>query len=170
MLQKVRNLVLRIWHKFIRKARPMISDEKQKAVIQTQWNAILKLEKGLRAQKMLVGGAVFKERGSPPESYNLILVLSYSLLDEALSILIEEKEFSCPKPKYKHATIQLGTKMKAARTQISWINYPLVYAGKTARNRLAHSGTLVEKDDCIKYAYAIKSELMGWQILDDEGN
>lgn len=143
----------------------MINSEECKEELNKQWETIEQLGKKLRPWKGIVGGRIFEGRGSPDEAYNLLLVLAYASVDELLDQMIQEGVFTCPRSG-KRAPM-LGTKMDRSRGYIKWKNYDEVYAGKEARNRLAHSSQFVAKTDCLRYMNEIKSQFVEWGVLRD---
>ncbi len=137
----------------------MIRDESSLERLALQWNAIELLQKRFGPLKYITGGTIIEERGSPAESYNLLMMLAYASLDEALSQFIEEEIFSCQGKKL------LGAKMEASRANIPWRNYEIVFEGKEARNELAHESVLSDKNNCLKYVSAIRNEFQSWGLL-----
>ena len=95
-----------------------------------------------------------------PEYRNLLLVLAYCVLDDALTALRKQGEFSC-----KGDDPSLGRQMDASRGNRLWQDYDLVNLGKVARNALAHEGEFASAADCDKYIDAIESELRAWDVL-----
>jgi hypothetical protein len=141
----------------------MIQDDEFKQGIQEQWSAISELEKRLKPiiSQGLMGG--FRSNGSPDESYNLLLVLAYSSLDEVLSQCIAEHVFECPLNGRRF--LMLGTKMESSKISITWNAYDLIDEGKKARNNLAHQSVFANKNDCIKYVEAVRKELKIWGLF-----
>lgn len=110
----------------------------------------------------MLPGAGFITTVPREETFNLILVLAYSVLDQVLDELMAQGVFTC---NASRKPPMLGTKMAASRASLSWQNYDLVETGKTARNALAHKGKLLSKADCLAYVAAVEAELVAWSIL-----
>ena len=94
----------------------------------------------------------------PEDSYNLPLILAYAVLDQVLSELRDQGEFTCK-------AWQLGKKMPASQNALPWQDYDLVKSGKNARNDLAHEAKLLGKTDCLRFIHAIGFELKAWGIV-----
>ncbi len=141
----------------------MISDCQIKNELIELWESIDKLEKRFKPLKYIAAGTIIEERGSPDESYNLLLVLAYSALDELLSQCILEGMFTSSQPNNRFQN--LGTKMDDSKNDLNWIDYQSVYDGKEIRNNLAHQSELANKEECLKYVEAIRREFIGWGIL-----
>jgi hypothetical protein len=113
----------------------MIRDPKAKADIAEQWAAVRKLCKASHRGYAVPG--LYINETPLAEHCNLPFVLAYAVLDQVLSILIEQGAFSCKGWK-------LGAKMEASRGPLYWRDYDRVKTGKRARNKLAY-GLLSEK-------------------------
>ena len=68
----------------------MISDLQFRNEMLQQWQSLDQLAKKFNPRKHFVSGMIFQESGSPSESYNLLLVLAFSALDEYLSKCLDE--------------------------------------------------------------------------------
>jgi len=138
----------------------MIIDPAILLLIREQWAAVARLRQGSHRQAMIPGGPFFNE--TPPESFfNLPLILAFGVLDQVLDEFIQQGFMQRPPGRRP----MLGDKMKVAKTAVPWQNYPLVEAGKTDRNALAHEGRLLDRESCLRYIGAIESELRAWQVL-----
>lgn len=138
----------------------MIKDDQAKAAIIEDWNGVRRLQEFDRRVFMdPIGGAAINIGSFVPNAFwNLPFLLAYTVLDETLSVLIEQKEFVCN-------SWMLGTKMDASKIHLPWQDYDLVFKGKEARNDLAHQALLLEKRNCYIYIEAIEIELRAWSIL-----
>ena len=96
------------------------------------------------------------------DSYNLPFVLSFSVLDQVLEILMVEGNFNCSK-NHRHG---LDCRMKSSKGKLEWKNFCLALIGKEHRNCLAHEGILLNKKECLKYINTIEEELNNWKIID----
>lgn len=94
----------------------------------------------------------------PEESYNLLLILAYSVLGQVLSQLQNEEVIAKKSDK-------LGYMMKVSKITLTWQDYNTLDKGREARNDLAHGAILVEKNDCLKYINAIEVELKAWEVI-----
>jgi len=94
----------------------------------------------------------------PDDSYSLPFILAVSVLEQVLNELIAQGKFRCKSWK-------LGPKMAASRAHLPWQDYGTVDSGREERNRLAHEGMLLPKNDCLKYIDAIEHELKYWRVL-----
>ena len=121
------------------------------------WSAVNKLMDRVHSCWVNPGGGIINET-RPTESYNLPLVLSYAVLDEALSILRDQGVFNCN-------DWQLDKKMKASKDKLPWVNYNLIDEGKRARNKLAHRAELLSEAECRKYVSAVEAELKAWGLI-----
>jgi len=140
----------------------MINNESVINSLIEQWTVIESLSDKLRPFVGIVGGKIFNGPAPPDESFNLLLVLSYSCLDEFLSQCLIEDIFSV---NVKGKFPMLGAKMVASKQSIKWKNYKLINEGKIARNNLAHKSKFADKKECEKYIDAVKNEFLGWGIL-----
>jgi hypothetical protein len=136
----------------------MIRSDGFKKEIREQWQVIRKLCRQSHRQWMALG--VMINETPPEELYNLPLVLACSLLDETLGQMSDEGKFVLA------GFTMLGSKMRASKDKIGWQNYSLVEHGVKARNRLAHEGELLSKENCFMFIRAIGSELIAWGLLD----
>ncbi len=89
------------------------------------------------------------------DSYNLPLVLAFSLLDEVLSERQQSGDFPS-------TTNQIGARMFASKEILPWVDFCLVDEGRNARNDLAHKGQMVTEANCRIYVAAIEQELIVW--------
>ena len=134
----------------------MIKNAKVKWDIATSGVVVRKLSTSVYMSRGTSGGWMNFTR--PDDSYSLPFLLAVSALDQVLSELIAQGEFSCK-------SWMLGTKMTASRIHLPWQDYSIVDQAKDARNCLAHEGMLLCKADCIKYINAIEHELKSWCII-----
>jgi hypothetical protein len=135
----------------------MIADPAVKAELSQEWSVV----EGLRnwSHGYLIPGGGYVNETPPIEFYNLPLVLAYCALDDFLIQCTKENFFPAP------ARNQLGARMHASISAISWVDSKLVDQGRTARNDLAHKAKIVTKADCLKYIDAIGSEFRSWGII-----
>ena len=139
----------------------MIKDPVVRAELEAEWKTVRALTNWHRVH-MMMGGAV---NVSPPEEfYNLPLVLAYSALDHALAQFIAEGVFGCKTSKGKPC-YNLGDKIKAAKTGLSWKDFTTVEEGQGVRNDLAHRTKLAGKKNCLRYIDAIEIEFRSWGLL-----
>jgi hypothetical protein len=94
----------------------------------------------------------------PDDSYSLPFLLAVATLDQVLSELIAQGEFSCK-------SWMLGPKMEASCASLPWQDYAIIDQAKDERNRLAHEGILLGKADCLRYIKAIEYELKSLSII-----
>ena len=134
----------------------MIRDQDVRSVIARDWEGIRRLCTRSQEPVFVLDKIVDQPRSD--ESYNLPFLLVYGVLDEVLTELRDQGQFSCP-------SRQLGHKMAASRNHLPWDNYDLVDQGRNARNRLAHDTVLLSKCDCLKYVDAVESELHMWGVM-----
>src|SRR5690242_9378678 len=120
----------------------MINDQNQKNTIANEWTTVKTFCRSSHRQ-YAIPGAFINE--TPPTGFrNLPLVLGYAVLDEVLSILINQGLFTCK-------SWMLGAKMQVAEKVLPWQNYSLVKAGKDARNDLAHQAKLLDDRQCLVF-------------------
>ena len=137
----------------------MIRDVKVKTKMAQKWAVVRKLESSLSIQPVVPGSGVV-DMSAPVESYNLILVLAYSVLDEVLKQLMAQGEF-----KYKRLAGLEWMMKKSLNNNLPWQNYNFVNLGRKARNKLAHEAELVPKGDCVTHTNAIEVELKAWGVI-----
>ena len=134
----------------------MIHDLQAISEIAQDWRVVRKLcEEG---RVWLAPGAGFISETTPEESYNLPLVLAYTVLERVLRELCDQGEFTCK-------AWQLGKNMAASQNALPWQDYDLVNDGRCARNDLAHQAKLSSKADCLRFIEAVESELKAWGIV-----
>ena len=136
----------------------MIKDNQANAAIIEDWNGVRKLQTFDNRVHFLGGMAVSVGSFVPNAFWNLPFLLSYTVLDETLSVLRDQGEFVCN-------SRMLGTKMDASKTHLPWQNYDLVFKGKEARNDLAHQALVLKKRECFIYIDAIEAELRAWGVF-----
>jgi hypothetical protein len=123
----------------------------------SSWTSLKYIQRQLSVQYLIPGSGVIGQN-SPDETYNLPLILAFSLLDEVLSEFISQGKFKC-------GSWKLGTKMETSKDVISWIDYQAIFDAKEARNGIAHRSELVTKQLCIKYINEIEAELSAWGVI-----
>ena len=138
----------------------MIKDIETKKDINKQWATIKKLCSFSHRQYQISEMCINETRSL--ESYNLPFVLSFSVLDQVLEILMVEGNFNCSK-NHRHG---LDCRMKSSKGKLEWKNFCLALIGKEHRNCLAHEGILLNKKECLKYINTIEEELNNWKIID----
>ena len=89
---------------------------------------------------------------------NLPLVHTVSTLHEGLKQLHLEGHFPAKNE-------LLGTLLWESRVHLPWINFKLMDEIRDRRNKLAHHGAMIPRDDCEKSISAIKLQLEAWKII-----
>jgi len=135
----------------------VIKDKEIMSTIGQDWVVVRKLESRMSSKKYLAGGRIWYE-DRPEESYNLLLILAYSVLGQVLFQLQNEEVIAKKVDK-------VGYMMKVSKNTLPWQDYNIVDKGREARNNLAHGAILVEKNDCLKYINAIEVELKAWEVI-----
>ena len=135
----------------------MIRDAVTKSEIVRDWAVLRKLSSAVH-RSWMSGGGDFINETRPEDSYNLPFLLAYAVLDQVLSELTAQGDFSCKSWK-------LGEKMAASRSRLPWQDYDTVQAGKEARNKLAHEAALVAKVDCLRFIDTVERELKFWAVI-----
>lgn len=88
---------------------------------------------------------------------NLGLVFAYSVLQEILQQLCDEKYFSSKGS-------SLGFLMENSKTVLPWVDFAFVNEGRKKRNDIAHKQKELPRGECWKYIEAIEKELVAWGI------
>ena len=138
----------------------MIQDSMKLQEIRDTWVTVrifqAKVTTNLNAA--FVGGGIPQTHEFRNLAHSLILLFAFSVLEDVLKQLKQEKVFSS-------GTNQLGDLMYFSKGALAWKAFALVDEGRTKRNELAHQRQLIERVDCWKYIDAIEEELVGWKIL-----
>ena len=140
----------------------MISNLVTLEELRNSWNGVRKLRKSIKGA--LLGS--FAQGASfvifiADAAHNLPLVHAYSVLNEVLIQLRDEKHFECKRD-------NLGLLLENSKKCLLWRNFDLVREGKDRRNDVAHQGLVLPRGDCWKYIDAIEEELIGWEIVKKE--
>lgn len=124
--------------------------------IREQWKAIRILTSRGPTGAQLDGEYVqFPTRDS--RFYNLPFLLAYATLEQCLEELADED--TIPHPKGKPT---LNTRMQVSRLHLSWQSFDIIDEGRKHRNALAHNATLLNKEECLDYIWAVEIELKQW--------
>ena len=134
--------------------------------MRTEWEGVRKNQKKVRAAITVIGaggpiGAVSlitRPEGLADLCHSFVLVLAYSVLQESLEALLNEKHF-------ESSSRQLGALMVNSKKKIKWGNFLLVDEGRKRRNDIAHEAAILSRERCQEYVNAIEDELKGWKIL-----
>ena len=140
----------------------MISNSVALEELRNSWNGVRELRKSIQAS--LLGS--FAQGASfvifiADAAHNLPLVHVYSVLNEVLLQLREEKHFECK-------NFFLGHLLTNSKNCLPWRDFDLVKEGADRRNDIAHRGKILPRGDCWKYIDAIEKELIGWEIVKKE--
>ena len=133
----------------------MIQDQAEKQRVQSKVDAIRALRSYPTGHVVTSGMGAVMVGGPPAAFWNLPLVLAYEALDAALRQMQHEGAFPA-------SNNMLGYRMIASQTVLPWVDYATVDQGRTARNDLAHKGTLAPRSDCLTYIAAVEAELKAW--------
>ncbi len=91
-------------------------------------------------------------------AHNLPFMHAFSVLNEVLSALEKEGNFTC-------RSMFLGALLNASKSVLPWNDFDTIEAGITRRNDVAHRAELLERGECWKYVDAIRIELSSWGII-----
>ena len=137
----------------------MIKDNNALQEIRQQWDGVValrqKIHRNLFASVGFGGGF---SHFTADCAHNLPFLHACSVLNDALEQMRDEKVFLC-----KSRT--LGNLVKAAKQQISWVNYAEVKKLVKGRNGLAHHAALLPRSDCWHYLDVVETELRNWSII-----
>jgi len=138
----------------------MIQDKVKQATYQKEWNSVRefqnRIQANLNASGMMFGtGATHVIRDI---SHNLVLLFAFSVFEDVLKQLKEEKYFTSDNN-------QLGNLMHKSQNYLPWQNFTFVDEARERRNEIAHDQTIFPRGDCWKYIDAIENELVQWGVI-----
>jgi len=90
--------------------------------------------------------------------FNLLLTSAFSVLEEVLRQLRDERKFS-------GKDNRLGLLMCNSRSSLPWNDYRLINAARNDRNRSVHARAYLPHAKCRDYIAAIERELVAWGVL-----
>ena len=140
----------------------MIRDAAVLAEVRADWAGMEALRSALDGDAMASFGLAMLGGHYPRKlqgaAHNLLFMQACSILNDVLVTLRDEKRFTCEQR-------TLGALVKYSKHALPWLDIAMMETIVAARNGVAHSALLLDRDSCLSYSGAICEQLSAWSIL-----